>query len=300
MMAECIGTEPVAVDYTLEYPAIVRALDSETGNIFQFAVQVFIHENAPRDWSVSVTPGEDLQDEVCSDPSCILELEVRDSSGSPLEAASVSFMGCHLGRTDGTGYLATLAPCGSGTLYVYKRGYGEYLDPRTSSHLDGIVTLYRKPTFSLTLHEAVVQDWGEGSYMVYYSETGQYIHTIENKRAYITFRSDQDFKEYSFYSDGPSLIISTIPAGTYYVSGTLSSPDFQTLHGAFTYIYTISEDTDTMHIYIPTASSLDSITDDTERMLKIGELSQVLDECGIGPVTDTAYIQESACAVTIT
>ena len=136
--------------------------------------------------------------------------------------------------------------------------------------------------------------------MVYYSETDQYIHTIENMRAHITFRSDQDFKEYSFYFDGPSLTVSTIPAGTYYVSGTLSSPDFQTLHGAFTYIYTIAEDTDTIHIYIPTASSIDPITDDTERMLKIGELSQVLDECGIGPVTDTAYTQEESCHKVLT
>ncbi len=298
MMGECMGTEPVAVDYTLEYPAIVNILDPETGNIFQFAVQVYIVNNAPRDWTVSVTPEEDLQAEICSDMSCILELDVQDSSGSPIGMASVSFMGCSLGRTDSTGYLATLAPCGSGTLYVYRRGYGEYLDPRTSSQLSGTVTLYKQSSINLMLHEVIVQDWGEGRYMVYYGD--EYISPIDDKRVYITFRSARDFKEHSFYPSGSSLTVSTIPSGGYYVSGTLFSSDFQTLHGAFGYPYTITEDTDTLHIYIPTTLSLSSITDEVEQRLKIVELSQVLEECGIGPVTDTAYIQEESCAVTIT
>jgi hypothetical protein len=301
MMGQCIGTEPVSVDYMIEYPTILRALDPETGSIFQFAFHVFIHDNAPREWSASVTPEDDILAEVCSEPSCTLGLDVLDSSGNPIESASVSFMGCFLGRTDSGGHIATLAPCGSGTLYVYKRGYGEYLDPRTSGHLDGIVTLYKKPAFNLIIHEVKVQDWGEGRYMVYYGE--EHIQPVSGKRAWITFRSEQDFtKEYSFYSDGSPVLVSAMPAGMYYASGTLSSPDFQTLHGAFIYSYEIPEGLDlgNLHIYMPTTSALDSITDDTQRMLKIGELSQVLEECGIGPVTSTAYIQESACSVTIT
>jgi hypothetical protein len=295
MMGECMGTEPVTVDYTLEYPAIVRIADSGTGSIFQFAVQVSILDNAPRPWSATVTPEEDLQTEICSDPTCILELDVRDSSGSPLEGASVSFMGCSLGRTDSTGYLATLAPCGSGTLYVYKRGYGEYLDPRTSAHLSGTVTLYRQPVINIMLHEVIVQDHGGGSYMILTNG----IRSIENKRTYITFRSATDFREHSFYPGGSSLTISTIPPGGYYVSGTLLSSDFQTIHGAFGYPYIITEDTDTLHIYIPTTPTLNSITGEVEQKLKVVELSQILEECGIGPVTDTAYVQEESCAVTI-
>jgi hypothetical protein len=298
MLGECISTEAIEVEYSMEYPAIVRVLDPETGNVFQYAVQVEIYENAPRDWLVSVTPEEDLQTEVCSDPTCILELEVQDSSGRPLEGASVSFMGCFLGRTDSSGYLATLAPCGSGTLYVYKRGYGEYLDPRTSSQLSGTVALYKKPTFNLVIHEVKVQDWGDGRYMIYYGD----ILPIENSKAYLTFRSVYDFTEYSFYSDGPSLTVSVIPAGGYYISGTLSSPDFLKILGAFGYSFTITEDLDgrNLHVYIPTTPTLSSITNEVEQRLKVAELSQALYECGIGPVTDTEYIQEAACSVTIT
>jgi hypothetical protein len=295
MLGECIGNEPVAVSYSMSYPVIVRALDPETGSIFQFAVQVDISGNAPREWAVASSEEEDLQAEVCSDPSCILELSVQDSSGRPIEAASVSFMGCFLGRTDGSGYLATLAPCGSGTLYVYKREYGEYLDSRTSAQLDDTVTLYRKPVVNLLLYEVMVQDQGGGKYMVYYGD----ISPIGGKRAYLTFRSEENFKEYAYYSGASSLTLSMLPAGNYYVSGTLSSTDFMQLLGAFGYPFTITEDTSTLHIYIPTTPSLASMTDEMEMRQKAAELSRVLYECGIGPVSDTGYTQEEACAVTL-
>jgi hypothetical protein len=298
MLGECISTEAIEVQYSLEYPVIVRVLDPETGNIFHFAVYVDISDNAPRDWSLAVGPEVDLQAEICSDPTCILELEIQDSSGRPLEAATVSFMGCFLGRTDSSGYLATLAPCGSGTLYVQKRGYGEYLDPRTSAHLTGTVVLYKKPTFNLMLYEVKVQDWGDGRYMIYNGD----INPIEGSKAYITFRSVYDFTEYSFYSDDPSLTVSMIPSGGYYISGSLSSPDFLKILGAFGYSFTVTEDLDgrNLHVYIPTTPTLDDITDEVEQRLKVAELSEALFECGIGPVTDTKYVQEAACSVTLT
>ena len=52
-----------------------------------------------------------------------------------------------------------------------------------------------------------------------------------------------------------------LPAGNYYVSGSLSSNDFMQFLGAFGYPHTITENTGTLHIYIPTTPSLSSMTD---------------------------------------
>lgn len=295
MMGECMSTEPIWVEYSIEYPVIVTVPDPETGNVFRFAFQVYIVENAPADWSAAA-PGQDLQAEICSDMDCVLELEVRDSSGIPIEAAAVGFMGCSLGRTDSTGYLATLAPCGSGTLHVYARDYGEYLDSRTSAQLDGTVTLYRRPTINIMVHEARVQDYGDGSYMLFTDG----VTSVGDKRAFITFRSAQDFTEYSFYPEGSSMTVSSMPAGNYYVSGSLMSPDTNKVHGAFIYPYTVREDTQSLHLYIPTIVPPLGEMEEPQRNRKAGELSMFLEECGAGPVSESPYSSEEACSKVVT
>ena len=294
MLGDCVGEEPVIVDYNIRYPVVVVVDDPASGRPFQFALDVFIINNTPAEWSASMP---DSQDDVCSNPNCILELDVKDSSGDPVEGANVNFMGCFLGRTGTSGYVGVLAPCGSGALYVYKRGYGDYIESRSSSELNGTVTLYKKPLINLIVHEAIVQDNGGGNYMVYYGD----VLPIEDKKAYISFRSTQGFGDHSFYLKDPVLTISTMPVGSYYASGTLTSSDYQTLEGAFAYTYAVEEDLDgkSLHIYIPTITSLDSMTDDDERKQKILDLSEVLHRCGIGPVMDTAFNQQEACAVTL-
>lgn len=294
MTGECMSSEALHVQYTTEYPVIVRSVDPETGNVFQFAIDVYIANNAPAAWTATSLLDEG-EDSICADLSCILELEVMDSSGDPIDSAAASFMGCYLGRTDSSGYLATLAPCGAGTLYIEKRGYGEFLESRTSSELDGTVTLYRKPQISILLHEVIVQDQGSGNYMVYYGN----VKPVDDKRAYLTLRSDQTFKEHSFYPDGSSVSVSTVPSGGYYVSATLASLDFQSMHGSLAYHYTITEDLDELHIYIPTTYGFSSLATQEEQLEKIADLSEVLENCGIGPVTGTEYIQEEACSATV-
>ncbi len=292
MIGECIGDEPITIEYSFDYPVVVRALDPETGNIFQFAVEVSIRQNQPSEWSSL----PNVSDEICSAPGCVIELDrVEDSSGNPIEGAYVSFMGCFLGRTDSDGSLYTLAPCGSGTLSVYNRGYGEYLDSRTSSQLSGGVTLQRMPVMNVILHEVVVQDQGDGQYMVYYGD----VKPLEDQRAHLTFRSAQDFEERSFYSNNPSLTVSTVPSGEHYVTAVLYSNDFMSINGAMADTHAISEGTTELHIYVPTHPGLNSIQDEVEQRLRVLELTEVLGECGIGPVSEEPYEQEEACAVTI-
>jgi hypothetical protein len=299
MMAECMGKEPVSVDYSLDYPAIVMIPDPETGNAFQFAVQVLIRENSPAEWSS--TPEElGLQAEICSDMSCILDLDVVDSSGSPLEGAAVSFMGCHLGRTDSSGYLATLAPCGSGALHISKQGFGDLLESRTSGELEGTAILFKQPVMNIILHKVIVQNPGQGKDYMVYSDQDQ-IQPISGERAYLSFRSAKDFGEYSFYSTGSSLTVSTIPAGAYYITGTLTSSNFGVLEGAFGYPFLVTEDLDgqDLHVYIPTTIALNSIKDEVAQRQKVVELTRVMHECGMGPMTSTEY-PGGGCAVTLT
>ena len=294
LMGECMSRDAIEVSYTMNYPVIVRVADPETGSVFQYAVDVYIISNMPAGWTVT-SPLDQEEDGVCANPSCILELNVLGTSGSPIQGAAVGFMGCHLGTTDSSGYLATLAPCGAGTLYIEKRGYGQFLESRTSAELSGTVTLYRKPQVNIIFHEVVVQDQGSGQYMVYYGG----VKPLEDKRAYITLREQRNLKEHSFYPNGPSISISTVPAGDYYVIASLASMDFQSVHGGLVYYYTLEEGTNELHIYIPSTYDFNSIATTEEQLEKISELSQVLEECGIGPVTETSYTQEEACSVTI-
>jgi hypothetical protein len=297
MVAQCMSPDPIAVQYSFEYPVIVRAFDEEGGQVFQFAVLASITDNLPTDWSVTTDPEEDIQAQVCATESCLLELDVVDGSGNPVGGAAVNFMGCYQGTTDSSGYLSTLAPCGAGSLYIYKSGYAELIESRSSANLIGEVTLFRMPQITLNLYEVEVSEYQPGSYMIYY---GNYIRPIEGLKAYITFRSAENFQEYTFYSSDPSLTVSTLPPGDYYVVASLSSPDLQKLEGSLTYPFTITEDTSLLNLYIPAYSGLDAIFDPTQQNLKIAELNEVLESCGIGPVTEIPYVQEEACSVTLT
>jgi hypothetical protein len=292
MAGGCMSREPISAMYSIEYPAIVRVLDPETNNVFQYAVLVSIVNNLPSAWNFA-DEAEDLQKEVCSFPSCFLDIEVQDSSGDPVGSATVKYMDCYLGDTYSDGRISVPAPCGIGPLYIQKRGYGEYLESRDSGNLVGTVTLYRLPQINVMLHEVIIQDFGGERYMVYFGD----VLTIDGKRVQVSLRSDQNFKEHSFFSSDSSFTASTIPPGGYIVTGSLMSPDLATLEGAVVYSYTITEDTDTLHIYIPTNIGLSSIGNQTEQTLKIGKYSEVLESCGIGPVTEVAYNQEEACEV---
>jgi hypothetical protein len=294
MVGSCIGREPVAVSYDINYPAIVTVDDPETGNIFQFALDVYILDNAPGEWSASMAE----EDVVCSNPTCILEIDVEDSSGSPVEGASVNFLGCHVGTTDSEGELLSLAPCGSGSFWIYKRGYGQHLESRSSGELNGTVTLYRNPQLSLIFHEVAVQDQGSGSYMIYYGDIDP--EASGESKTYVTFRTRDGFRNYDYYSDGSAVEAQAMPVGDYYVGGSKVSSDFQTNYGAFGDYFTLEEGMQTLHIYIPTAYTLRSITDDNELKNKVVDLTEVLKQCGIGTVREDAFVQEEACSVTLT
>lgn len=296
LLGDCASRDALEFSYAINYPAIVSVNDPETGSVFRYAVDVYISDNQPAAWTAS-TPLDQDEDSICSEPSCILELDVEGSSGEPIQGATVGFMGCYLGKTDSTGYLATLAPCGAGTLAVDKNGYGSLLDSRTSAELSDTVTLLKRPQVNVLLYEVQVQDQGSGQYMIYYNDDA--VKPVQNKRVYLTLRDQDTFQEYAFYPPGPSFSMSNVPTGDYFVMVNLVSMDFQTQYGGMAYSYTLDEDTSELSIYIPYTQAFSSLATDEERLSKIGDLTQVLDTCGIGPVSETGYSHEGACPVTI-
>ena len=66
-----------------------------------------------------------------------------------------------------------------------------------------------------------------------------------------------------------------------------------------TYYASIGEDSGELDIYIPYTDSFSSLTTTDEQLGKISDLTQVLEQCGIGPIANTQYNQEEACSVTI-
>ena len=98
MVGECMGTDPVEVKYSMAFPVIVRSIDPDTGLTFQYAVTTHISNNLPPPWTTTLTFSQD--EGICSNPTCLMDLQVKDSSGLAVEGASVSYMGCFLGTTN--------------------------------------------------------------------------------------------------------------------------------------------------------------------------------------------------------
>jgi hypothetical protein len=298
MVGQCIGTDPVDVEYSLDYPVVVSIKDPESNSILQFAIQVKVVGNQPGGWD-AVSPEDDIMAEICSDPTCLIDLEIEDTSGSPLEGANVRFMGCFIGNTDGSGSYSGLAPCGLGSLHVAKRGFGDFSEVRTSGELTGSVALEKMPVVNLVFHEVVVQDQGSGQYMVFFGD----VIPIQERRVYITFRPFGDpVKEYNFFTQDSSLTVKNMPAGDYVLAVSLTEPveTGEILKGGLIYFYDLDESfVGDLHVYIPSTFGLNSITDETERKQKVSDLSEALYECGIGPLTQTPYYQEEACVVNL-
>lgn len=290
-----LSRDAVEVSYTMNYPVIVRATDPDTGLVFQYAIDVYIIDNQPAVWSAATALTND--DPVCTEASCLMEMTVTDSQGFPIEGAAVGFAGCFIGNTGSGGTLTNFVPCASGTLSIDHGNYGSLIESRTDSQLGGTEVLYRKPQVNVLLHEVKLVDNGGGNYIVYFGNVGT---VTANNRISFSLTRQEDLEQFTFSPQGPSFTSKYAPAGNYYVQAYLQEFDASgTLRGGLVYPYVMSESDTTLHVYIPTLLGLRDIPTDEAKVAKIGELSQVLDLCGIGPVTTTEYIQEEACEVNV-
>ena len=82
-----------------------------------------------------------------------------------------------------------------------------------------------------------------------------------------------------------------IPAGRYVVGGSITNNDFIEAYGAFGTGYTLSEDVNNLYIYFPNYYGFENIEDEEVRLETALILTNVLINCGIGPISETEYQQ---------
>jgi len=288
-------SDPVYVNYYLAYPAIVRAKDPLTQNVFQFAVTVLIKDNKPAEWSA--TPGGmDVQAQICTNPQCRAGLTVRDGSGKPVESASVLFMGCNIGTTDSQGRLNAASPCGLGLLQIYRGGFDAYSKMQSSDNMGNLaVSIVRTPVIRLHFYQVDVQDVSASSrYEVYKDSVSPIGQTYTT---YMSFLDIANTKTYirTFGSLGGQA--GGMPAGSYAITGTLLSAGSEL--GSFVTAFSLPESADgkDLYVYIPTTSAYPQITDEVQKATATAALSNVLTKCGLGPISLTEIKNFNGCTV---
>jgi len=289
-------SDPIYVKYNLNYPAVVSVRDPQSGKALRFAMQVYIINNTPAEFS-SVSLSEDT----CSSMQCRLNIHVEDSQDSPVQGAKVSFMGCGTGETDSSGNLVASAPCGMGFLNVYSSGFAPFSNFTSSTFINGVtVTLKRRPAITLHFFEANVvnnvisQNYQISPYEVY---TLNDQHT--NEMVYLDFYNIDENKAYRQIYTNSVGKITQLPVGNYIISMSLSD-DGKTVGGVMTK-YTITESLDgkDLYIYLPYSPYYSEITNSSQKTQEMAKLNNVLAECGLGPITETPvdYLDYQGCMV---
>jgi len=296
-------SDPVYISYYLTYPLVVNVRDS-TGSVFSFAHTVYIYDNSEGQWAV--TPGgydPSVQQEICSGARCPVKVTVEDSEGEPIEGASVSYIGCPLGKTDSDGVVEATAPCGTGTLAVYMHGYAGYEDRHVCSTLsDKTVALTRMPYKRVRIYEVNINYLSEtDTYVIAKDAVGlmntefnpNYLHGSTVANLYVS--SDE---RYPVRFTGASGELNYIPAGEYSVVGLLSDDGYTANYGGFMMSYTLSEDDGDLYIYMPYITSFADISDEDEeeQQTEMVKLYSLLSKCGLGPISETGPDSFDGCS----
>jgi hypothetical protein len=280
-------SDPEYVNYHVQFPKISSVKDPLTGNILRFASDVYIKDNAPGEWNAQDGYSLELQAEVCSQPACPANIKVIDVMGNPVQHATVTFMGCDMGKTDSAGSLKADAPCGVGPLQVYRDGYSIYGESKDYSELtDAEVYLFKIVSPRLLFYEAEITNKTiSNEYWV------DDVDLIENKTVFLTLRSltfPEDIEKMYFrVFNSPADVLRDIPTDVYIASGLLMDNALTTVYGGFTTVVMLTDDTDELNVYLPTTTEFTKLTDQNQIQFATIILSSVLDNCDIGPVSQT-------------
>lgn len=276
----CVS-DPIYVNYFLNFPVVVRVKDPLTGNVFQFAEELLIKDNTPLVWSDSSNYDQELQEFICDNLLCEGDLQVSTLSGSPVENADVTFMGCSVGDTDQFGRVEAPIHCGAGVLRVIKSGHAIYEEFLGYNNLDPkLVTLPEMLTANIVFHQVNVLDFAE-------TYTANDIDLLPPDRRVILTMKSADGKGYNRLYDSATGQFTAVPAGTYGVLAILTDEDYQQAFGQIEMIHTFDEDLEDVHIYLPTNfqfSQLNTATDAVIAQQKGVEFTNLFEQCGIGPI----------------
>ena len=285
----CVS-DPLYVRYFLSLPVIVRVKDTITGHIFQFALPLFIDNNAPGTWGIATDGDRAIQAQICEDLFCSVSLAVTGTSGEPVSGADVSFMGCSIGRTSSQGVLETAGPCGAGPLQVYAKGYDFYIEQTSYTNMeDKTVTLSQLVSPALFIHEAIVAD-------NIFSNQYWIMGTVPlDGKLLLSLRSTETDKIYTRVFDEPGEALKGVPVGTYMVIGTLMNEDLTVLRGSLSTFLTLTEGVEELYFYVPQNTEFVGMEDQNAIFARSRTLTTVLERCGVGPVQSTAFDGEFPC-----
>ncbi len=149
MIPFCMG--PYAVSYSFRYPVVVMVEDSLLNQWFKLAVMVDIENTQPGNCTAEFGV-ESEYSKICANPNCDAKVTVKNSTGSPIEGADVSFYICDLGLTDENGVIEGKIPCMVSELHAYKQGYRSYGDLFRSDEVEDIVVTLEKLEENVTIH----------------------------------------------------------------------------------------------------------------------------------------------------
>jgi hypothetical protein len=160
------------------------------------------------------------------------------------------------------------------------------------------LTMYKQPLVTLYFHEVSVQNDSLGSY--YIIDTGG-IRWIRNEirpeeSVTLSMASKETGEIYNRFYDTSSAGLQ-LPVGDYYMSAMLNSPDLLASYGAFEQDITLSEETKSLHLYIPYMEGFSQLQDNTTIMYASTLLTKVLQNCSVGPVAGAPVSLTQSCYI---
>lgn len=150
IIAFCMA--PYSVGYTFRYPVVVMVEDSLLDQWFKFAVMVDIQNTQPGNCSAQFGNISEYAQICVSDAKCNAKVTVKDSAGTPVEGADVSFYICDIGVTNSNGVAQGKIPCMVSELHAYKEGYRSFGDLFRSDQLQNIDVTLQKTADKFTIH----------------------------------------------------------------------------------------------------------------------------------------------------
>jgi len=285
-------SDPIYVNYFLYFPMIVRVKDPITKNVFQFTTDIFIKDNTPGQWTDQEIYEQSEQAQICTDSACPVKIKLTGLNGNPIPGADISFMGCSLGETDSQGTLQATGPCGMGPLQIYKSGYSIYDELASYPDLaDEEITLLKNINAKLFFYDAAFANNTITS--EYYVESIPLLP--EGKRVMVSLSKygappgmDTTFQT---IFDSAAGELKGIPPDLYAISAAILNEDLSVAYGSLYEIYYLGEETTELHFYIPTEMNFPQTSE--EIMIQTAMMSDVLEDCEIGPVTEIPVSEDA-------
>jgi len=279
---ECVS-DPLSVDYFMDYPAVIILNDPDTGNDMRFALDVYIKDSLPGSWPVSgyeTTP----QVQVCKTESCQIDIVVQDNKGLGIPNADIVYMGCPVGKTDNNGIFAGYAPCGIGNLEVFKKGYGSFDEAVDSNGLIKTVTLHRMPEVNLVFNEIVFKDHGVDIYLLDSSN----VRFNDDNLVYMEWVSLTTGETKEVYSDEGKYILKYMPADEYSVAAAMYNTTIKGISGAFGTRFALTEAMagKTIYVTIPVMTGFARPIDYSTPYDLVGKMVAIMEECDIEPISE--------------